>query len=441
MHTRSRRSARLLAALAVSLALIASLTSARAAAADPDTPPPVAPVPAGFHWGVASSGYQSEGSAPDSNWSRYDDKTAEPYRDSVDFRNRYREDIELAAGLGVNTYRIGIEWARIEPRPGVVDNSALAFYDDVVAEIRRHGMTPMITLDHWVYPGWIRDRGGWADARTLDAWLANAQRVVSRYAGLGVLWVTFNEPVFYLRNEVEHGGISSLAALSMQSRIIAAHKRIYAFIHQVQPRALVTSNQAYVPVVQSVLDATFVDAWRNHLDYVGVDYYYGVTSDNYTAIKGLTGEFYKVEPEPQGIYFALRHYARKFPDLPLYVVENGMPTDNGAARADGYTRADFIRDHVYWVQRAIADGMDVIGYNYWSLTDNYEWGSYRPRFGLYQVDVLSDPDLVRKETDGVPAYRAVVADGGVHSGYQLSKAPQGCNFDDLAGCLTSLLGG
>ena len=41
----------------------------------------------------------------------------------------------------------------------------------------------------------------------------------------------------------------------------------------------------------------------------------------------------------------------------------------GAAR--GYTRADHVRDHVYWIQRAMSDGVEVIGYNYWSLTINY----------------------------------------------------------------------
>lgn len=434
------RRSRRVAAAAAALALVGSLGLARAtepaAASDP---PPLAPVPEDFHWGVASSGYQSEGYAPDSNWSTYDDSTDEPYANSVDFRHRFREDIALAAGLGVNTYRIGIEWARVEPQPGVVDPEALAFYDDVVAEIRSYGMTPMITLDHWVYPGWIRDRGGWGHPGTLAAWLANAERVVRRYEGLGALWVTFNEPVFYLRNEIEHGGISPLAVAAMRARIIEAHKRIYTFIHQQDPGALVTSNQAYVPVAQPVFDATFLSAWRNHLDYVGVDYYYGVTSSNYTAIYGATGQFYKVNPEPYGIYLAIRHYARKF-DLPVYVVENGMPTDNGADRADGYTRADFIRDHVYWVQRAIADGMDVMGYNYWSITDNYEWGSYRPRFGLYQVDVLTDPTLERQETDGVPAYRQVVAEGGVPADYELVKPPEGCNFDDLGTCLTGLLG-
>jgi beta-glucosidase len=46
---------------------------------------------------------------------------------------------------------------------------------------------------------------------------------------------------------------------------------------------------------------------------------------------------------------------------------------------------------------------------YWSLTDNYEWGSYRSRFGLYSVDVIGDPTLTRAPTDAVETYRDVIA--------------------------------
>src|SRR5204863_13607 len=80
---------------------------------------PAAATPAPFYWGVAMSGYQSEGSAPDSNWRRYEQsKTTsikEPYRNSVDFRHRYAEDIARAKQLGVTVFRFSVEWARIEP--------------------------------------------------------------------------------------------------------------------------------------------------------------------------------------------------------------------------------------------------------------------------------------------------------------------------------------
>jgi beta-glucosidase len=393
-----------------------------------------------FLWGVATSGYQSEGSAPDSNWRRYEQagtsSIEEPYREAVDFRHRYAEDIANAKALGVRVFRFGVEWARVEPREDVVDTTELAYYDDVVDHVLAAGMRPMITLDHWVYPGWVADQGGWDNQKTVDDWLTNARRVVDRYKGKGAIWITVNEPTVYVQNEIENGGIEAWQAPWMQSRLVTVHRRAYDLIHRLDPGAMVSSNAAYIPGVQAVLDATFVDHVRDKLDFVGVDYYYGASLDNLSAVHGVSGEFWKIDPQPDGIYYVLRYYARKFPDLPLYVVESGMPTDNGQARPDGYTRADHLRDHIYWVQRAKADGMDVIGYNYWSITDNYEWGSYRPRFGLYTVDARSDPALTRRPTDGVAAYRSLVDGDGVPSGYRPVKAPAVCSLvDGLDSCL------
>lgn len=138
--------------ITAALALLFAAMATGPAAARP-APAQIAPLGPDFLWGVASSGFQSEGHAPDSNWSRYvaEGKTADPYRDSVDFFDRYRSDIELARQLGVRVYRIGIEWARVQPQPGVWSEDGLRFYDEVISAITAAGMRPMLTLDHWVY--------------------------------------------------------------------------------------------------------------------------------------------------------------------------------------------------------------------------------------------------------------------------------------------------
>ncbi|HYQ62355.1 glycoside hydrolase family 1 protein [Actinophytocola sp.] len=418
--------------LAVVVALLAGVVAAVG---------PAAAVPDGFLWGVATSGYQSEGSAPDSNWRRYEQagtsSIKDPYGNAVDFRHRYAEDIANAKALGVKVFRFGVEWARIEPRRGVVDQAELAYYDDVVAHVVAAGMRPMITLDHWVYPGWVADQGGWDADATVGDWLANARRVVDRYKGKGAIWITVNEPTIYVQNEIANGGLQAWQAPWMLSRLVDVHRRAYDLIHQLDPGAMVSSNAAYLPAgAQLALDATFVDHVRDKLDFLGLDYYYGASLDNLSAVHGAGGEFWRIDPQPDGIYYAMRYYARKFPSLPIYVVENGMPTDNGRPRPDGYTRSDHLRDHVYWIQRAKADGIDVIGYNYWSITDNYEWGSYRPRFGLYTVDARTDPTLTRRPTDAVATYRSLIAGHGVAAGYTPVKPPAVCSLVSLDSCVS-----
>ena len=313
---------------------------------------------------------------------------------------------------------------------------AWAFYDHVIAAIKAAGMRPMITLDHWVYPGWEAAQGGWSRPGMLTDWLANAKRVVDRYASYDPLWVTINEPTAYMLMETQNGGLNPLLIPYFMSQLVKAHKTMYAYIHAHQPGAMVTSNVSYIPTAEPLLDTLFVDQVAKQLDFLGIDYYYPVSVGDATAINAFTGTQWKATLAPEGIYYALRHYAKQFPHLPLYIVENGMPTDNGLPRADGYDRADQLRDTVYWLQRAKADGINLIGYNYWSLTDNYEWGSYEPRFGLYTVNVLTDPTLTRHPTDAVAAYQQITANNGVPSSYRPTRAPQFCSLVDfLTSCL------
>ncbi|MEU2251667.1 family 1 glycosylhydrolase [Nocardia xishanensis] len=388
-----------------------------------------------FLWGVASSGFQSEGYAPESNWTRYIDSGAagDEYPNSVDFVNHYASDIDLAARLGVRVYRIGIEWARLQPEPGIWDASAFRFYDDVIARIVAAGMRPMLTLDHWVYPGWASDRGGWRNPDMVEDWLANMRKVVNRYASRNPLWVTFNEPAAYVGTELRIGAITADEAPAMLDRMAQAHKTIYDTIHRAAPNAQVTSNLGYVAGAETEVNQPMVDRIADKLDFIGVDYYFAVLPESGQSVQGGSNQgpaIWELPIRTEGIYYALRHYSRLFPDRPLYVVENGMPTENGLPRADGYTRSEHLRDTVYWLQRAKADGIDVVGYNYWSLTDNYEWGSYTPRFGLYTVDVRTDPTLARQPTDAVETYRTIIRSGGVPANYRPTRPPAECALVD-----------
>jgi len=82
---------------------------------------------------------------------------------------------------------------------------------------------------------------------------------------------------------------------------------------------------------------------------------------------------------PGGIYWILKNLAVF--GKPIYVVENGL------ADAKDEMRKDFIKGHLYWIHKAIEDGVDVRGYFHWSLIDNFEWvDGFEPRFGLVEVD-------------------------------------------------------
>ncbi|TWP35337.1 glycosyl hydrolase family protein [Leekyejoonella antrihumi] len=385
--------------------------------------PGVAPLPADFRWGVALAGVQSEGHCPDSNWRRYSEQHAPTVSDEIgdtaDWFCHVEEDVARAKDLGIGTFRYSVEWARTQPAPGELDPEGFAFYDKVIDTIEATGLKPMITLDHWVYPGWLADRGGWLCDDVVELWLQHARRVVERYAGRDVTWITINEPGIYVGFERRNRKLGRMEVGTMKRRLVEAHRGAYALVKSLDPGALVTSNIAYLPAPLNLIDDRwFFDQTIDTMDFLGIDYYYGLSVGNPTVVNDLVGRLWRIRTQPDGLLHALRIYHRKAPHLPIWIVENGICTDNGKPRSDGLTRSDHLLDHLYYLQRAADEGIPVMGYNYWSLTDNYEWGSYRPRFGLYRVDVLTDSAKTRHETDGVATYRAAIARNGVPEGYR-----------------------
>ena len=101
--------------------------------------------------------------------------------------------------------------------------------------------------------------------------LANARRVVDRYASYDPLWVTFNEPSFYTVQEMQNGGLLPLLLPVMTAGLVRAHNTIYDYIHAHQPGAMVTSNVAYIPTVEPVLDLLFLDQVARRLDFIGLE--------------------------------------------------------------------------------------------------------------------------------------------------------------------------
>ncbi|MFB8004121.1 family 1 glycosylhydrolase [Nocardia sp. NPDC056000] len=388
-----------------------------------------------FLWGVGMSGYQAEGHTPDSNQTRYmsrQNPDLRRYPDSADFYNRYGSDIDLVAGLGAGVFRMSIEWARVQPTLDGWSEAGFDFYDRVLDRLAASGIRPMLVLDEWVYPGWVADRGGWRTDEIVDLWLANARKVVERYASRNPLWITFFQPFNYIKYEWRDGDLDTTQIPAMNRRIGQAHNAIYDHIHRVQPGAMVTAAIAYFSdVVEGLTNTAVTEQIEDRIDYIGIETVYTPTLDLLTKNPLNWGNPDSWSVQPETIYYALTYYARRYPDKPLYVVDSGLYSFDGAARPDGYGRADHLRDTVYWLQRAKADGANVIGYNYWSLTDSFEWDGYNPRWGIYQVDIRTDPTLTRRPTEVADAYRTLVRERGVPARYRPVRLPQSCSLTDL----------
>jgi beta-glucosidase len=154
---------------------------------------------------------------------------------------------------------------------------------------------------------------------------------------------------------------------------------------------------------------------RGFEDYFGIDYYrlgkiiYDRKNSEHLGFRieedkeNIMGWI----PYPRGIYEVLKE-AYAYKKLPIYILENGIPTDSGMEDGE---RIRFIKEHLAFVLRSIREGVDIRGYFHWSLMDNFEWlDGFRPRFGLVEIDYDT---LERKPRKSFFEYKKIIENNGL----------------------------
>jgi beta-glucosidase len=450
-------------------------------------------LPKGFRFGVAMSGFQVEGGfngpgEPANNWCWWERSgRVEPSGIAVDFWRSYEEHLDRAKGLGVDMVRIGVEWARVEPKEGEVDTSALDHYREILLAMADRGIEPMVTLHHFTHPAWLGE-DFWLHPGAPERFASWAKLVAEQLGPLCRHWVTLNEInvlamgsyLFGVMPPGRKGAIDDAAVAT--ANMLAAHVLAYEALHSLINDAVVTTNNASVSVYEldrmlidlllarrAGVDAYDVDAWlaerrrrwygelpvgslaeralrrltrrlapssagsraaeavyaspyEKTLDFVGIDYYDPVATHHVRmpghATSGkrsfaLARELWDDPPFPVGLTGYCR--ANATDGLPVWVVENGMCNrvwrGRSYDRLDGWDRPRYLRENLAAVVQAIEAGWPVGGYLHWSLVDNYEWGSYEPRFGIFGVDRerglrVMDTDAMGRDAAG--AYRRLV---------------------------------
>jgi beta-glucosidase len=381
-------------------------------------------MPKDFLWGTAISAHQSEGNNTNSDaWLQENIKPTlfkERSGDACDSYHRYREDIAIAAKLGFNCYRLGIEWARIEPDEGCFSNAELDHYADVLEACRAHGLKPVVTFNHFTTPIWFSARGGFEVADAPDLFARFCGKAAEHLGGLMHLATTFNEaniqylvqllPGFaqalplakaMLDASAKATGSSGFSTVAYADPAIStpllqeAHRKGYDAIKSARPSlpvGLTLTTQDIQPSgadsiadkIREQLYGSWVEVARSHADFIGVQPYSRFLVD----AKGLTAppagaeitdagyEFY-----PQALAGTVR-WAHKAIGKPIYVTENGIATDNDARRIA------FIDQALASLRDCLDEGIPVHSYMYWSLLDNFEWTSgYSKHFGLVAVDL------------------------------------------------------
>ncbi len=217
-----------------------------------------------YRFGVATADHQCEAYNGQDDvrdvWERVRGLT--PRGKATDFWNRYREDVDLARGLGCSAFRLSLSWARLEPEAGIWDESVFAHYREVLQYMRDAQMMTVVTLHHNTWPLHVQAAGngaGLLDSHFPARMAAYASQVASRLGDLIDYYVTLNEPSqlvygfikgFWMRAYPMPPGLEPGASgerqmdavLQLIPNLFRAHARAREAIRAVQPQALVGSN-------------------------------------------------------------------------------------------------------------------------------------------------------------------------------------------------------
>lgn len=330
-------------------------------------------------------------------------------------------ELKLAKDTGVTVFRMGIDWSRVMPHEPVnslkesVNYAALERYKWIINRVRSYGMKVMLTLFHHSLPPWAGDYGGWKLEKTVDYFMDFTRLVVDSVSDLVDYWVTFNEPhVFCMLTycsgtwpgghpDMLEAATSALPTGVFQQAmhwISVAHSKAYDYIHELSN----SSNQivgvahhvsfmrpyglfdiAAVSLANSLSLFPFIDEISKKMDFIGVNYY-GQEAVSGAGLKLVENDEYSESGRgvyPDGLYRMLLQFHERYKHLnvPFIIAENGIADETDLIRRP------YLLEHLLAVYAAMIEGVPVLGYLFWTISDNWEWADgYGPKFGLVAVD-------------------------------------------------------
>ncbi|MFX3625168.1 MAG: glycoside hydrolase family 1 protein [Ectobacillus sp.] len=240
----------------------------------------LASFPKDFLWGSASAAYQVEGAWNEdgkgpSIWDTYTKIPGTTYENTngdvaVDHYGKYKEDVALMAEMGLKAYRFSIAWSRIYPEGrGEANEKGLQFYDNLINELLRYNIEPVITIYHWDVPQALMDLyGAWESREIIEDFNQYCITLYKRYGDRVKYWVTLNEQNVFIglgyRNGIHPPGVKDLKRMYEANHIanLANAKAIQSFRRYV-PNGKIGPSFAYGPTYAATSHPNDVLAYEN----------------------------------------------------------------------------------------------------------------------------------------------------------------------------------
>ncbi|MFI0347988.1 MAG: family 1 glycosylhydrolase [Chthoniobacterales bacterium] len=374
-----------------------------------------------FWWGTSTASFQNEdkGYPPHSpwyfktDWDRFAEEGHAPARgdDAVFSWSEFDRDITALKQLGISHFRFGVEWARIEPRKGVINQAALDRYAMMAQKLKAAGIEPIVTLWHFTFPDWlynVKDKAhsNFNHPQVEQAWHEHVKRSVHALAPYVKIYVPQNEP----NGALQLGWIAGVWPPGLLLNIGAYKHAMSVSARMFRDAAAMVRTERHDAIIMGIYSlpecryaplrdpAGIICNVYQHQNYdqldmvvdtcdiIGVNYYYSKNSSLHDLVHSAEGEQSSQytqmgwEINPEALYRILCNINNRY-HKPIVVTENGIATQS-AQKAISY-----FRNHIAQTRRAISDGVDVRGYFPWTLVDNYEWTEgYNGQFGLFSYD-------------------------------------------------------
>jgi beta-glucosidase len=417
-----------------------------------------------FLFGAATSAYQIEGAWDDdgkvpSIWddiSHKGDVILNGQTGDVACNHYYlwKDDLALISNLGIGAYRFSTSWSRVIVGPGASNPKGINFYKNIIKGLKNINVEPFVTLYHWDLPSWLNENGGWADPNTVEEFVRYAELMFKELPEVKY-WITFNEPAVFISNRwghndankairnvlIAHGKVAKLYKKKYDGKIgISLNLRQYSSFDKnndadnfATKKADMVQNRIWldpiykgdfpkgintVPGFKLSLSIEEKKMIKGSADFLGINYYGG------GLVKHDEDEGFRCAPIPNaiaddmgfiiypfGLYLLMDRLKKDYKNPEMYITENGCCYSDTVLH-DGSIpdkqRQDYIRMHLKYCNKAIEQGVNLKGYFYWSLMDNFEWTmGYSKRFGLIYIDY---PSLKRIPKESYEYYWKIIKD-------------------------------
>lgn len=388
---------------------------------------------------------------------------------ACDHYHRYKEDIALMKELGLKSYRFSVSWPRVMPEPGVINEKGVQFYIDLVDEIVKAGIEPMCTIFHWNLPMWAYEWGGWLNEKTAEYFEKYTKAVVDALSDKVTYWMTINEPQCFIGCGYWIGVHAPFLKLPIED--IKTATRVTMLAHgkaaqTIRKYAKLTPKIGFAPTCETWIPADnsddavakakaqsfrdeanpFTMIWwadpivlgqipeslkdtlseediqtiHQPLDFYAYNVYHSSNHGDLSyeprpeVTPGLPRTTMDWVITPPVLYWATRFLYERY-QLPILISENGM-ANTDFVMLDGKVhdpqRTDYLVRYLMELKKATDEGVPVIGYQYWSILDNFEWAEgYDKRFGLIHVDYNTQKRTLK---DTAYVYADIIKRNGEH---------------------------